>query len=96
MQGVWSYIVMAGPDQSKIVQFRAEDSLIDTNNITLAKTVHPEFVAGCKYLGTIGDPRPLYVYEMDKVPGLAHIMARIPSDDMSRQYRTIKDLAKYE
>ncbi|KAJ6021107.1 hypothetical protein N7540_006611 [Penicillium herquei] len=95
MQGGWSYTVTAGPDKSKIVQFREECSVIDTKNIILAKEIHPGFVAGCKDLGTLGDPRPLYVYEMDKLPGVAHIMAHIPSDDMSRQYTTIKDLAKF-
>ncbi|KAJ5722338.1 hypothetical protein N7488_000373 [Penicillium malachiteum] len=96
IQGVCSYTVTAGPDQSKIVQFRDEHSAIDTNNLILAKTVHPEFVAGCQYLGTIGNNgRPVHIYEMDKLPGIAHIMARIPSDDMGRQQRTIKDLARF-
>lgn len=95
MQGVCSYTVTAGPNKSKLFQFRDEDSTIDIGKISLAKAVHPEFVASCKYLGTIGDSRPLHIYEMDKLPGIAHIMARIPPDDMSRQRNTIKDFARY-
>ncbi|KAJ5710179.1 hypothetical protein N7493_009771 [Penicillium malachiteum] len=70
MQGVCSYTVVAGPGQSKIVQFRDENSAIDTNRLILAKTVHPEFVATCKDLGLIGDQRPLYVYVMNNCQGL--------------------------
>ena len=64
-------------------------------NISLAKTVHPDFVASYKYLGTIGDSRPVYVYEMEHLPGTTHIMARIPPEDMLRQRNTIKDFARY-
>lgn len=95
MQGVCSYTVTAGPNRAKILQFREEDSIIDMANISLAKAVHPEFVASCKYLGTVGDSRPLHIYEMDNLPGTAHVMARIPPDDMHRQCNTIKDLARY-
>jgi hypothetical protein len=70
-------------------------STIDMVNINLAKEVHPEFAAGCKYLGTIGDSQPLYTYEMEKLPGTAHTMARIPPGDMPRQCNTIKDLARH-
>lgn len=92
MQGVCSYTVTAG---AKLFQFRDENSTIDMGNITLVKAIHPEFVASCKYLGTIGDSRPVYIYEMEHLPGTAHIMARIPSDDMSRQRNTIKGFARY-
>jgi hypothetical protein len=85
MQGVCSYTVAAGPNKSKLFQFRDENSAIDMDSITLAKAIHPDFVASCKYLGTLGDSRPVYIYEMDHLPGTAHIMARIPPDDMSRQ-----------
>jgi hypothetical protein len=64
-------------------------------NISLAKAIHPEFMASCKYLGTIGDSRLVYIYEMEYLPGTAHIIARIPLDDMSRQRNTIKDFARY-
>ncbi|OQE13649.1 hypothetical protein PENFLA_c045G06015 [Penicillium flavigenum] len=75
--------------------FRDKDSTIDMDNIVLAKAIHPDFVASYKYLGTLGDSRPFYIYEMDHLPGTAHIMARIPPDDMSRQCNTIKDFARF-
>ena len=95
MQGVCSYTVAAGPDKSKIFQFRDEDSTIDIGNISLAKAIHSEFVASCNYLGTLGDLRLLHIYEMETLPGSTHIMARIPPDDISRHGNTIKDLARY-
>jgi hypothetical protein len=95
MEGVCSYIVTAGPNKSKLFQFRDENSIIDMGNISLAKAIHPEFMASCKYLGTIGDSRLVYIYEMEYLPGTAHIIARIPLDDMSRQRNTIKDFARY-
>ncbi|KAL3474120.1 hypothetical protein BJX99DRAFT_271878 [Aspergillus californicus] len=75
--------------------FRDENSTIDMDNISLAKAVHPEFVASCKYLGTIGDSQPLHIYEMENLPGPALIMARIPPNDMSRQRNTINDYARF-
>lgn len=95
IQGVCSYTVTAGPDKSKLFQFRDENSVLDMGNISLAKAIHPEFVASCKYLGPMGDSRPVYIYEMEHLPGIAHIVARIPPDDMSRQRSTIKDFARY-
>ena len=64
-------------------------------NISLAKAVHPESVASCEYFGSMGDPRPLHIYEMDSLPGIVDVMARISPDDMHRQCNTIKDLARY-
>ncbi|KAI2786220.1 hypothetical protein POX_g08602 [Penicillium oxalicum] len=95
MQGVCSYTVTAGPEKSRLFQFRDEDSPIDIHNIRLARVIHSEFVFACEYLGTIGESRPLYVYEMENLPGTAYIMARISPDDMSRQRATIKDLARF-
>ncbi|KAJ6114577.1 hypothetical protein N7486_000355 [Penicillium sp. IBT 16267x] len=95
MQGVCSYTVTVGPNKAKLFQFRDENSTIDMGNITLAKAIHPEFVASCKYLGTMGDSRPVYIYEMEHLPGTAHIVSRIPPDDISRQRNTIKDFARY-
>lgn len=95
MQGVCSYTVTAGPNKNKLFQFRDENSTIDMPNMILAKAIYPEFVPNCKYLGTMGDLQPVYIYKMDYLPGTAHIMARIPQNDMSRQYNTIKDFARY-
>ncbi|KAK7424770.1 hypothetical protein QQX98_000353 [Neonectria punicea] len=49
IQGSFSYTVTAWRDKSKIVQFRTQDSSLDIGMINLAKTVHPQFVAGCRY-----------------------------------------------
>lgn len=95
MQGVCSYTVTAGPNKSRLFQFREDESTIDIWKIILAKVVHPEFVASCKYLGTMGDSRPLHIYEMENLTGTAHIMAHIPPDDMFRQRNTTKDLARH-
>lgn len=78
MQRVCSYTVTAGPNKSKLFQFREEDSIISMANFSLAKAVHPEFVASCEYLGTVGDSQPLHIYEMENLSGTAHVMARIP------------------
>ncbi|KAJ5746119.1 hypothetical protein N7520_011301 [Penicillium odoratum] len=91
MQGVCSYTVTAGPNKFKLIQFREENSTIGVGNVSLGKIVHPEFVASCKYLGTMGDSRPLYIYEMDKLPGTSHNMAGISPDDMFRLRNTIKN-----
>ncbi|RMJ03300.1 hypothetical protein CDV36_015174 [Fusarium kuroshium] len=67
--------------------------------MSLAKTVHPQFVASCKYHGTIGQSRPLHIYEMDNLPGTTYIMSRNistvqPPDAVFRQHNTVKDLAR--
>ncbi|KAF9890789.1 hypothetical protein FE257_005359 [Aspergillus nanangensis] len=95
VQGVCSYTMIAGPNKSKLFQFRDENSILDMENLFLAKAIHPEFVASCKYLGSMGDSQPVHIYEMKHLPGAAHIMARIPPDDMARQQNTIKDFARF-
>ncbi|KAJ5927857.1 hypothetical protein N7466_006813 [Penicillium verhagenii] len=95
MQGVCSYTVTAGPNASKLFQFRDENSTIDMRNIGLAKAIHSEFVASCEYLGIIGNSQPLHIYEMDKLPGTPHIMAHISPDDMSQNSNAIRDLARF-
>ncbi|KAK1976170.1 hypothetical protein LZ30DRAFT_603995 [Colletotrichum cereale] len=100
IQGTFSYTVTAGTNKSKIFQFRIQDSSIDMEIMKLAKTVHPQLVAGCKYHGTIGGSRPIHIYEMDNISGTAYIIARNvsvpqPADAVSRQRSTVKDLASF-
>ncbi|KAI1428892.1 hypothetical protein F5Y12DRAFT_730453 [Xylaria sp. FL1777] len=100
IQGAFSYTFTAGTDESKLFQFRTHDSELDTSILNLAKIVHPQFVAGYKYHGTIGESRPLHIYEMDKLPGTTYIMARDisavqPPDAQLRQRNTATDLAKF-
>ncbi|KAH8194058.1 hypothetical protein TruAng_011773 [Truncatella angustata] len=68
--------------------------------MSLAKAVHPQFVASCKYHGTIGRFRPVHIYEMENLPGAAYIIARSistiqPADAVSRQRNTVEDLASF-
>ncbi|KAL7955112.1 hypothetical protein V8C34DRAFT_292484 [Trichoderma compactum] len=100
IQGAFSYTLTAGADGSKLFQFRIHDSKLDNVLLDLAKTIHPQFVTSCKYHGTIGQLRPLYIYEMDKLPGTAYIMACDsstiqPPEARFRQRNTAKDLAKF-
>ncbi|KAJ6043436.1 hypothetical protein N7499_005863 [Penicillium canescens] len=85
----------AGSEKQKILQFRDADSTIDMEHICLAKAVHPEFVASCRYLGTLGDSRPLHIYEMENLSGIPHIMVGIQPDDLFRQRNTVMDLARF-
>ncbi|KAI0398958.1 hypothetical protein F4802DRAFT_613095 [Xylaria palmicola] len=100
IQGSSSYTFTAGTHESKLFQFRTYDSKIDMSIINLAKTAHPEFIAGCKYHGMIGQSRPLHVYEMDRLAGTPYIIARHASavqtpGDVARQRNTATDLAKF-
>lgn len=99
IQGTFSYTLTAGPNGSKLFQFRTQNSSFDRDIMNLAKKVHPQFVASCKYHGTIGNSRPLHVYETDKLPGTPYIVARDvssvqPPDSIFRQHHTVKDLAR--
>lgn len=101
IQGAFSYTLTAGPNASKLLQFRTQDSSFDLDVMNFAKTVHPELVASCKYHGTIGEMQPLYIYEMDNLPGTTYIMTRdvspiLPSDSVCRQRTTLKDLSTYD
>lgn len=99
IQGSFSYTITTGTNDSRLFQFRTHDSDIDFSILNLAKTIHPQFVAGCKYHGTIGQSRPLHVYEMDKLPGTVYVRERLastvqPPDAVSRQRNTARDFAK--
>ncbi|WDK09972.1 hypothetical protein CGRA01v4_01251 [Colletotrichum graminicola] len=76
IQGTFSYTVTAGSNESKLFQFRVQDSEMDMEIMSLAKAVHPRIVSGCEYHGTIGQSRSLHIYEMDRLPGTAYIIAR--------------------
>ncbi|KAK1829261.1 hypothetical protein QBC39DRAFT_392664 [Podospora conica] len=100
IQGAFSYTLTAGTNNIKVFQFRVQESSLDMETLSLARATHPPFVAGCKYHGTIGQPRPLHVYEMDNLPGTPYIIARDisaaqPPDAVRRQRETVKDLARF-
>ncbi|KAH8712332.1 hypothetical protein HC256_005530 [Beauveria bassiana] len=99
VQGVWSYTVTAGANNSRIIQFREEHSSLDPSKMALVEQAASGFVADILYLGTIGEQRPLHIYEMNKLPGEVYIIAADhsipqPDDAKSRQRNTIKDLAR--
>jgi hypothetical protein len=103
IQGAFSYTVIAGARQSKIVQFRVQSSVLDMETLSLAQAVHGQFVAGCTYHGNIGQSSPLSVYEMEKLPGTTYIEARCmnglsaepSSHEASRQSNTVVSFARY-
>jgi len=100
IQGTFSYTLTAGTNNARVFQFRVQESSLDMETISLARTTHPPVVAGCKYHGTIGQPRPLHIYEMDNLPGTPYIVGRDisaaqPPDAVLRQRNTVKDLARY-
>lgn len=99
VQGVWSYTVTAGDDNSRIIQFREEGSPLDTDKMDSVKEAASGFVADVVYHGTIGERRPLHIYEMNKLPGEIYMIATDhsipqPDDAKYRQRNTIQDLAR--
>lgn len=102
IQGTWSYTVTAGPKQSSIVQFRSPSSALDMDLLTLARATHGIIVPNCVYRGTIGQPTPLPVYVMDKLPGVPYSQVQpspSPGRPMSpaaasRVINTVTDFAR--
>lgn len=98
LQGCFSYTVLVNR-YDRIVQFRQEQSTLDDSIMELVKLAAKEFVPETQYHGTLGDERPLHIYEMNKIPGEMYVSARnnsIPqADDVkARQRITIQDLAR--
>jgi len=81
IQGQFSYTVIAGPQQDKIVQFRPHSFVLDTKVLQLAAKIHGVSVPACNEHEELGNLR---VYVMDKVQGIAYIEAR-------QAYGTLKD-----
>ncbi|KAK7961669.1 uncharacterized protein PG986_002494 [Apiospora aurea] len=101
LQGHWSYTVVAGgPEQVRIVQFRAAKSKLDMDIMELAASVHPDFVPKCRYHGPIGDATsPLQIYVMVKREGLCSFETRDSSVEgasafAARQFQTVRDFAR--
>lgn len=98
IQGVFSYTVMAGPSQDKIVQFRNPANDLNMDIINLARDVHAELVPTCRADEAIGS---LSVYVMERLPGITYIMARFDqegttSEIFQQRQNTIQDFARYE
>ena len=103
IQGAFSYTVIAGVKQSKIVQFRAQNSVLDMETLNLARAIHGQLVAACTYHGNIGQSSPLSVYVIEKLPGITYIQARCISglsaepslEAASQQSNTVVGFARY-
>ena len=76
IQGSFSYTVIAGAQQSKIVQFRDANSDLDTEILDLARQVHGQVVAAYTFHGQIGQSSPLSIYLMEKLPGTPYVSAQ--------------------
>lgn len=96
IQGSTSYTVIAGPSGNKIVQFREQSALLDTNILALVKDIHGDVVPLCSELGRIGDleSSQLVIYEMDRLPGENFILAR-PSLTGSQRLNTVNSLTRF-
>jgi hypothetical protein len=96
LQGSFSYTVVAGNKQSRIIQFRARDSDLDRAVLDLAQRVHNEFVPSYTYHGLFCELLP--VYGMDKVTGTPYVHVK-PSDLSSEtgpwHSKTVGDFARY-
>lgn len=103
IQGAFSYTVLAGVKQSKIVQFRAQSPALDMETLILARAILGLFVAACTYHGSIGQSSPLSVYVIEKLPGTTYIQARCinglsvepPVEAALRQSNTVEGFARY-
>lgn len=83
IQGSFSYTVTAGSQQSKIVQFRDENSVLDTQILNLARQIHGQLVAAYTFHGHVGQAPPLAIYSMEKLPGTPYVSAQ------SRYYKPV-------
>lgn len=88
IQGSFSYTVTAGAQQTKIVQFRDANSDLDTEILDLARRVHGQLVAASVFHGQVGQPSPLSIYSMQKLPGNPYVLAQ------SRYYKLIGTLVQ--
>jgi hypothetical protein len=77
IQGAFSYTIIAGASQSKVIQFRTQISDLDMDTLNLARAIHGEVVPAFTHHGKIGShPSALSVYIMDRCSGVAYIKAR--------------------
>ncbi|KAK1763678.1 hypothetical protein QBC33DRAFT_213367 [Phialemonium atrogriseum] len=84
IQGTFSYTVTAGTHESKLFQFRVQDSSLDMDLMSLAKAVRPPLVADCKYHGTLDNQDPSTYTRWTTSPGLLTLWRAI-SPMYSRQ-----------
>ncbi len=73
IQGAFSYTVCAGPEQTKIVQFRSE--YLDMETLEFAHSIFGRLVAKYVQHGYVGNLSRLGVYVMDKIQSVTYIEA---------------------
>jgi len=96
LQGLYSYTVAVAND-TVIVQFREPDSPLDTQMLATVRNIHPDFVAGCSFHGTIGSSPALLIYSMNMLPGdnYFNISLSMLDDDLDHQLATVRSLARF-
>ena len=96
LQGAYSYTVAAAND-TVIVQFREPHSPLDTQMLATAQNVHPDFVAGCSFHGTIGSSPALLIYAMNMLAGDNYftISLSMLDEDLDHQLATVRSLARF-
>ena len=70
IQGAFSYTVIVGAKQSKVIQFRTQSAVLDMESLKLAQTIYGQFVTDCTHYGNIGQLSPLSVYVIENLPSL--------------------------
>lgn len=89
IQGACSYTLIATEPAQQIIQFR---SLKEPFKLfDLAKKVHPEFVPGSRFHGSLGEKKPVQVWVMDRVPGRTLVEHQAGDGPVEN---TVRDLAR--
>jgi hypothetical protein len=92
IQGQFSYTLLAGqPESTSVVQFRSAKSPLDLQMTALAKSVHGTLAAKTQAYGAMGDNALVFIYVIERLPGVAYITLRF---DIERQMRTVAGLAR--
>ena len=94
IQGCFSYTVIAGAEQSTIIQFRAEEADLDTEILDLAQQIHGKLVPAYTYYGHIGQSSPLSIYVIERVPSIPYIQAQFDYLTLHHS-NTVSDFAMY-
>ena len=95
-QGVFSYTVTAA-NGTIIVQFREPSSPLDAQVQETVQNIHPNFVTGCAFHGTIGSSPGLLVYSMKKLLGDSYlnVSLSIEDDDLDHRLATVRSLSRF-
>lgn len=74
IQGSFSHTVAAETTQSsRIVQFRDASSALNMQITSIARQGRGELVPVCIFHGDIGQVSRIFIYSMNKLPGIIHL-----------------------